>query len=310
MKNPFSKRILKNLFKQDDSRFVLSCGLKFMGIFLFTSTLSFFIVWALLKINNLYFESYGFISSVELKEAFFDNALKIFYQQLPFIFGLLIVLFFTGLYIGKVLLRPFEMIGSYSLAKTDGHEDIYNPDIFSDYKLLTRFSEFFFRYLDECMKEKKLKSNTIPSIYAKIRGPQFEKVFFFHFSLIILLIVIVSASFSIYLTSETLGQLVNLSITTIAKESKSVAYFLTQQSQLIQPISIFSVSLIVVGYIMLGFHLYGKVSGAIFGFFATMRSFMKGNFKARVHLIGYAQIRPHGRALNKYLDHIERECAK
>ena len=37
---------------------------------------------------------------------------------------------------------------------------------------------------------------------------------------------------------------------------------------------------------------------------------MKGNYKARVHLIGYAQIRPHGRALNKYLDHVERECSK
>ena len=66
--------------------------------------------------------------------------------------------------------------------------------------------------------------------------------------------------------------------------------------------------MIISSYLTLAFHLYGKVSGAVFAFFSTMRSFMKGNRKARVHLIGYAQIRPHGRSFNKYLDYIERLC--
>lgn len=310
MKNTKFQSFLKGLFKNDDTRFMLSCGFKFMGIFFFISFFSFFIVWILLKLNNIYFESYGFFTSNEMKEAFFDNALEIFYLQLPYIFGLLIVLFFTGIYVGKILLRPFEMIGRHALAKTEGTSDYYNPDLFSDYKLLTRFSEFFFRYLDERMAEKKLKPNTVPTHYTKIRGPQFEKVFFFHFSLFILLIVIVSGFLSVFIISEMQAQMVNLSIETISEKSKSVGYFLTQQSQLIQPIAIFSVGILSIAYVMLGFHLYGKVSGAVFGFFATMRAFMKGNFKARVHLIGYAQIRPHGRALNKYLDYIERECVK
>ena len=34
---------------------------------------------------------------------------------------------------------------------------------------------------------------------------------------------------------------------------------------------------------------------------------MKGNYQARVHLIGFNHIRAHGRALNKYLDYICKE---
>ncbi|MBC75544.1 MAG: hypothetical protein CME64_05955 [Halobacteriovoraceae bacterium] len=52
-------------------------------------------------------------------------------------------------------------------------------------------------------------------------------------------------------------------------------------------------------------HLYGKVNGAVFGFFSTMRAFMKGDHKARVHLLGYNHIRPFGRAFNQYLKWVE-----
>lgn len=304
------KKKFQNPFKQDDSRFILACGIKFSGIYLVISFFTFYVMWLLLSLNHIYFQSYGFIVSDDLTEAFFDNALSIFYNQLPAIFGFVVALFFAGLYLGKILLRPFEVIGQYSIDRTEGKQETYNPDLFSDYKLLTRFSEFFFRYLDDCQKSEELSPNTIPPNFAKIRGPQFEKVFFFHFILLIILLGIISGMMVIYFTTEVHSQLVNLSLSTIAKESKTVGYFLTNQNKLLPSITIVSVIALAIGYIALSFHLYGKVSGAIFGFFATMRSFMKGNYSARVHLIGYAQIRPHGRALNKYLDHIERVCAK
>ena len=69
------------------------------------------------------------------------------------------------------------------------------------------------------------------------------------------------------------------------------------------------VVLVAVSYSGLTIHLYQKVSGAAFGFFSTMRSFAKGNYNTRVHLIGYTHIRQHGRALNKYLDFIQKKIA-
>ena len=73
---------------------------------------------------------------------------------------------------------------------------------------------------------------------------------------------------------------------------------------------ILSIVLVAFSYLALGFHLYDKVSGAAFGIFSTMRSFMKGNYFSRVHLVGYAYIRDYTRKLNKYLDHIQNNFDK
>jgi hypothetical protein len=71
-----------------------------------------------------------------------------------------------------------------------------------------------------------------------------------------------------------------------------------------------TIALISFSYILLGLHLYSKVSGAAFGIFSTMRSFMKGNYSSRVHLVGFAHIREYTRKLNKYLDYIQNNFTK
>jgi hypothetical protein len=124
------------------------------------------------------------------------------------------------------------------------------------------------------------------------------------------IVTLISGTFTVYMMTSIQSQLVDLSISIIPNGSTKIAYFLNNQTEVLESVIYFGVLLMSFAYIMLSFHLYNKVAGAVFGFFATMRSFMKGNLKARVHLIGYAQIRPHGRALNKYLDMIERECIK
>ena len=63
--------------------------------------------------------------------------------------------------------------------------------------------------------------------------------------------------------------------------------------------------MVFVSYAVLAIVLYNKVSGAAFAYFATMRSFMKGKFSSRVHLIGYSYVRNYGRDLNRYLKFLE-----
>ena len=155
-----------------------------------------------------------------------------------------------------------------------------------------------------------MKPNTIPENFAKIRKPKFEKVFFFHFFLYIAIVAIITTIMSVHLTTTIQEQIANLSISSLSTDKSAIAYFLNNQSEVFQSVIYLTVILFTVSYMMLSFHLYSKVSGAIFGFFATMRSFMRGNSSARVHLVGYAMIRPHSRSLNKYLDQVERECAK
>lgn len=310
MKNTIKKLKLKTLFREEDSRFILISGLKFALISVTCLLFIYYITWIIITLNNVLFEAKGFSSGPSFKDGFMDNALALVYDKLPYLLCFFIFNFFSGIYVAKVLIRPFEIIGHYCREKMIGNNIDYNPDLFSDYRLLTRFSEFFFRYIDESVKRGELRPNIIPENFAKIRTPRFEKVFFFHFLLYISIIAISTTIMAVQLTSTIQEQIVDLSIKVLNKDKSSVAYFLNHQTEVFDSVIVVSVCLFIVSYLLLGLHLYGKVAGAIFGFFATMRSFMRGNYSARVHLVGYAQIRPQSRSLNKYLDQVERECIK
>ena len=123
------------------------------------------------------------------------------------------------------------------------------------------------------------------------------------------MLAVVVGFFVAYLALDVHEQIINLSFQFIKDSKTGLSYFLDQQRSIYIQVVIASSLIVFVGYLGLSLHLYGKISGAIFGFFATMRSFLKGNHKARVHLIGYGHIRPYGRIMNKFLDHVERECS-
>ncbi len=309
MRQNFKNFRLTRLFKQDDSKFLLSCGFKFGAIYLLSALFIYYLFWILISVNNIYMESKVFDLSSELRDTLLLNSFKYLYSYLPEIFMFFILIFFSGVYVGKVLLRPFELISRYSLAKLEGDKDlVYNPDIFSEYKLLTRISEFFFSYIEECLKTNRLKPSSIPSQFTQIHGPSFERVFFFHFFVLIIFLAAITGSFIGFISIEIQNSIIDLILNTVPSKDISMGYFINNQRYIFESLVYASSLIIAVGYFALSFHLYNKISGAIFGFFATMRSFMKGNFGARVHLIGFAHIRPHGRAFNKFLDHVEREC--
>lgn len=301
-------KITNKILKREDLRFLFATGFKFAAIFLLISLFVYYLIWVVLVMNSIFFESKGLGLSMQVRDAFLDHIFRSMGDRVMVYVAFVISLFFGGMYFGKILLRPFEVIGQYSLDKAEDKASEYNPDLFSDYKLLTRFSEFFFRYIDESMKRKQLYQATIPPSFSKIRQPPFERVFFFHFLLLILIFTITTISAMIFITSEFREQIMELSIKILSIEDGSVPYFLKNQEVVFESVIGISMVLIITSYLALAFHLYGKVSGAIFAFFSTMRSFMRGNTAARVHLIGFAQIRPHGRSFNKYLDKVARAC--
>jgi len=308
MKKSIAKRLkLNKLFKGEDSKFFLANSLKVSSVYLLTSVFAIYSIWLVLSLNNVFFEANGFMGIEELKNVYFDFIAARVLHNVAYVFGFYIILFFAGMYLTKVLLRPFEIIGDYCTNVIDNKNEVYNPDTFSDYKLLTRFSEFFFQYISDARKNKELTSNTIPPTFSKIHGPVFDRVFFFHFTLFISIITLVSSIFLMVITTDSYDSMVELAVKTIPNTGNNVAYFLKNQKFLFESVQIYSICILVISYFFLAFHLYSKVSGPVFGFFSTMRSFLKGNHSARVHLVGYPHIRPFSRAFNKYLDAVCRE---
>ncbi len=306
------KRILaskKAIFHEESTRFMLFTGLKVMFVSLVITIILFYLLWLIVSINSAFFEASNYKGVDALREAYMDFITSELFEVIPLASIFFFFLFFSGVYLGKLLLRPFSIIGDYCQKVIEDKNIPYEPDQFSDFKLLTRFSDFFFTYLLECREEGYLKTNTIPSQFTKIRKPQFDKIFFFHFLLYILIICAVSSVILSNVATSIYLKIVELALAHISSQSMSINHFVSSQTDIIDTIITSTIALQAVCYTFLSYHLYAKVSGASFGFFATMKSFMKGNYDSRVHLIGYNHIRPFSRAFNQYLDFIAENFA-
>jgi hypothetical protein len=298
---------LNRVFKTEDSRFLLATGLKVSGISVFITVFIYWFLLQVMRLNYAFFRAHGFPQFDE--SPFFDLILTEAVENLPVLFAFHVFLFFIGVYVGWLILRPFRVIGEYCETVLDNPNAVYKVEEFSTYNLLTRFSEFFFEYLRESRKRNEIVSNSIPPQYSKIHKPVFDRVFMLHFGILLVIISISSAVFIIENTSTVYESLVELATKTL-RDQKSVTHFFSEQLFILDDIVTLTVVLIAICYILLGVHLYGKVSGAAFGIFSTMRAFMKGNHSSRVHLVGYSYLRDYTRKLNKYLDYIENNFGK
>lgn len=299
---------LRKVFKTEDSRFIALVGLKVCGISMAVTSIVYWFLYEVMKLNYVFFRAHGF-PDLQDSSHFFDMIIQEAMENAPILFAIHVGLFFIGSYVGWLILRPFKKMGDYCEEVIQNPNKAYMVDEFSTYNLFTRFSEFFFEYIRESRRKNEIVSNSIPPQYSKIHKPVMDKIFMLHFGLLLILISVTTALFINENTSTVYESMIELATKTL-KDQKSVSRFFTQQMFILDDIMGLTIALITFFYIFLGFHLYSKVSGAAFGIFSTMRSFMKGNHSSRVHLVGYMHLREYTRKLNKYLDYIQNNFSK
>ena len=302
------KEMLNRVFKSDDTKFVVLTGIKVSSISLLINFIIYTCLFEVMRLNYVFFRSQGF-PDFQDDQVFFNYITSEAVENLPVLFLFHIFLFFIGTYVGWLILRPFRMIGDYCEEIIENPEAIYMVDEFSTYKLLTRFSEFFFEFLRDSREKKQLPTNTVPPQFSKIHQPVTDRVFMLHFGLLLVIVAISSSVFIIENGSAVFHSMIELASKTLTS-SKDANRFLNAQDFVMDDLISLTIFLITTLYLALGMHLYGKVSGAAFGIFSTMRSFMKGDHFSRVHLVGYAHIRDNTRKLNKYLDFAQNNFEK
>lgn len=299
---------LRKVFKTEDSRFYLSVGLKVSGISFGITVFVYCFVIEIIRVNYAFFKSHGF-PEFDDPSLFFNVVTDEALDNIPILLAFHIFLFFIGVYLGWLILRPFRTLGEYSEKAIDNVNAIYVVEQFNAYSLLTRFSEHFFNFLRESRKKNEMISKSVPPQYLGIHKPVFDRVFMLHFGILLVIICLSVGIFIIENTSAVYSTMVELALSTLSNQ-KSVTRYMMAQSFIVDDIAILTVTLIVISYTALALHLYTKVSGAAFGIFSTMRSFMKGNYSSRVHLLGFSYLREYTRKINKYLDYIQNNFAK
>jgi hypothetical protein len=187
---------IKRVFKTEDSRFILSVGLKVSGISFGITLIVYWFLFQIMRLNYAFFKSHGFPEFGE-GSPFFDHIIQEAVENIPLLFAFHVFLFFIGVYVGWLILRPFRTMGEYCEAVLENPSIVYNVEQFSTYSLLTRFSEFFFEFLRESRNKNMIINNSIPPQYSKIHKPVFDSIFMLHFGLLLLIISISSAVFII-----------------------------------------------------------------------------------------------------------------
>lgn len=303
------KDVILKRYEDDEFMFKFGTGLKFIAIslgFMFSVLL---FTYLLLKINLIYFVAHGFPRAAEFQEAFYDFVYSSVIDEIPYVLLAMIFIFCLGFYLSSIMIRPFKMIGKYCEERLAGTTHYYSPDYFSDLKLLTSFSVFFFSKIDEAKNRGSLEKIDVPMDYTRIHKPVFEKNFFFNYLFIIAIFALLTSVGIFVLNNIVREQIFILSqkfLTGHLVGNKEIRYFMEEQFSVSDIGVYFFICLHILMYCFFGIHLYGKVSGPAFAVFATMRSFLKGNYHNRIHLIGYSYLRDDCRKINKYLDHVQK----
>ncbi len=298
--------LVRRLFQTDESRFLISTAVKVWAISALVELIVGYILFSNVRLNYYFFRAHGYRGIDELGEAYFQHVMGDVIDALPWVLFFHVVIFFMGLYVGHMMLRPFKNIGDYCRLAIDNPNTVYQVESFSAYRLLVRFSELFFEHIRLARQQGALEKRDVPPQFMGVHKPVLDTQFLFHFCFFLLIIMIVSIvaimGFAVNVNDNT----TQIALKMIKADPRVLSAFFQDQSFLIDELWILTAALIVGLHILMGVHLYAQVSGAAFAIFATMRSFLKGSWQNRVHLVGYSYLRDSTRSLNKYLDWVQK----
>ena len=296
--------IKKHLFENELFKFRFGIISRLVAIPLFSMILNIVFVILFLQFNLIFFEANGYPQVASFKETFYDFIFARLLVYLPYTFGFLILLSFLGVYVSRLLVRPFKLISEYCADFMQGKRANYDPEFLTDLKLLTSFSEWFFNSVENSVKNKTLPRLEVPKKFQKIHRPIFETSFFLHYSFLLSLGMI-AVGFGVHMFAiDAHENLIELSRVTL-KDAAGINYFMRTQSQVFTNVTWFTLTVHLLLHIFLLVRLHEMVATPAFALFSTMRSFVKGSHDVKVHLVGHYFLRDYFRTFNQYLTYVK-----
>jgi hypothetical protein len=247
----------------------------------------------------------GTIESTAFSESFFDYLMGDNVATLIPLGLVLIGLFFVGIYVSNLLVRPLRQVASFCDESVKDVKKEYEPDYINIYRYFSGFCEFFFVSLSLPKREETKKGVHIARYYHKINGPMNDWLFIVYFTLLMILVSGISCYTVVVFNDSLYQSLIKFVIDYAQIDSSMSLQLLQYQSKLLYSLYLPVMVLSIILNFILATYMYSKVSGASYSVFSTMRAFIKGNHGVRVSLSGFNVVKSYTRAINKYLDHVE-----
>ncbi len=299
--------VFANLFQSQDSRYTLKTAFLVLMVPVLMLAMIIYSIWLLVVFNHSYFIANGMTVLEHSREDFMFFIMQSQMEYLPYVFLFFIIVFFLGMFLAYVVLRPFNQIqymcdGLLAFSDTPVKVDGLNRQ-----KIIIKLGQFLYDY-HNAKKENKGQA-VLPKDLEDIKGPALDKVFYFQFICIILILTAVTL-FSVTLFT---GQLYNSIVETaivMLKAPKGMALFLSSQKEIIELIIYVPCVVSCILYGLISHLIIARIQGVTYAYVRDIKDVSKGNTSRRV----FSRVDDPGHqaaeAINKVLDYLHPETVK
>jgi hypothetical protein len=296
-----------NLFKSQDSRYTLKTAFLVTMVPLLMLAMIIYSIWLLVVFNHSYFIANGMTVLEHSREDFMFYILQSQMDYLPYLFMFFVVVFFLGMFLAYVVLRPFNQIqymceGLLTFSDTPVRVDGLNRQ-----KIIIKIGQFLYDYHNA--KKTKTGSASLPKDIEDIKGPALDKVFYFQFICIILILTAVTLYSVTIFTGQLYDSIVETAVVML-KAPKGMALFLSSQKDIIDLIIYVPCIVSCVLYGLISQLIIARIQGVTYAYVRDIKDVAKGNTSRRV----FSRLDDPGHqaaeAINKVLDYLHPETVK
>lgn len=269
---------MKDLFSSQDSKFAIKTALLITMVPLFMLLIVIYSTWLLLSLNFSYFLANGFPLSEENIDVFTDFLLQSQSEFLPHTLLFFIGVFFIGLFLSYVILRPFNELADMCRELVLAKDERIRIVGLEKSKLLIKLGNFISRYFDA---QKNGREVSVPQELLIVKKPVMDYVFYFQFFCLIIILMTIAIG-SLYLFVDQLQDSIIYSAMQILKAPKGMSTFLASQRGVYDMIVFIPSVVGALLYILISRIIISKVQGVTYGYVRDVCEIASGNKSRRL----------------------------
>jgi hypothetical protein len=269
---------MKDLFSSYDSRFSIRTAFLVTSVPALMLLIVMYSVWLLLSLNFSYFISNGIPLDDREIDIFMDYLMQTQIDYIPFVGLFFISVFFIGLFLSHIILRPFNELTKMCEEIIEAKDDRIKIVGMERSKLLIKLGNFISAYFHA---KKNGRNVSIPDDLISVQRPVMDYVFHFQFFCLIFILMSIAIG-SLYVFADQLHASIIQVAIDVLKAPKGMSKFLGSQKDAFELIVIIPSCVGVILYIFLAQFIISKIQGVTYGYVRDICEVARGNTQRRL----------------------------
>lgn len=284
-----------NIFRSPDSKYFIRTANRIIFVPLITVGLVLYSIWMYMDINYYFFTSKGMAISDTIKEAFIDHLVLEQIDALPWVGLFFIMVYFLGLFLAHLVLRPFKVAAVICQEAIEGASETTQIKGLMKHQLVVKAVLLLTDFIAT-------RDHAIPPELAKISKPKLDKVFYLQYFLCMSILSIITAV-AVYVGIHHLHESIVGSATLFLKTDSQVASFLVNQRDLVSSMGMACTIFSLLLYLLIARGLVRDVEGVSYGYLRDVRKVIEGDYGRRLQPRSVDPGTEAAISINRMLDH-------